>query len=317
MRGGMLKDSAPSVGQFASHDTRLRPLQALDPPGILERDHEPILVKAQLSAPGILVELCECPVVRGEKTITCETDHILCLGLSPLLPQSSGRFRSELAGRFASFGALHLRPAGVPLEFRYASGGFRSVRCRFDPAFFSIPASIDHWTAAGLEACLDIREPRIENALLRLADECSRPKSDSDALVAGLGATVQVDLARYLRAAHERGIARRGGLSALHLRRITEFVESSVGPPSNAELADVCGLSRSHLMRAFRLSTGSSVGKYVEGVRITKAKAMLAESTMPIAEIAKALAFPSATSFSHVFRRATGRTPRDYRTRVG
>lgn len=286
-------------------------------PGILEARHEATVVKAQLAAPGLIVELCDFPALRGEDRITCETETVLSLGLSPLLPDSSGRYRPGPYSRFARFGSLNLRPAGVPLEYRHAGGGFTSVRCRFDAADTLELSVGESWSVSELEACMNIHDPRIEEAMLRLAEECERPDAYSATLAHGLGRAILVDLARYFRAIRLRETSRRGGLSAVHLRRIAEYVEHGAGPAGITEIAELCGLSRSHLMRAFRQSTGKSVAKYVEGVRIARAKTLLAETMLPIAEIATRLGFPSAPAFSHVFRRATGRTPRDYRAWVG
>jgi len=291
--------------------------EPLAPPSILEARHDDVVVKARLQVPGITIELCNFPAVRGEETVSCEADTVLSLNLSPLLPNSSGRYRTSAYSRFTAFGQMHMRPAGIPLEFRYAGGGFRSVRCRFDAKEGEILGDMSDWGPVELDACLDIRDPRIENALLRLAEECERPGVGSDTLVAGLGATILVDLMRYFQSVRDRASVRLGGLSAVHLRRIMSCIDARVEPPRISELAELCGLSRSHLMRAFRQSTGQSIAKYVEGVRITKAKALLAESDRPIGDVARLLGFPSAAAFSHVFRRATGRTPREYRLRVG
>ena len=82
------------------------------------------------------------------------------------------------------------------------------------------------------------------------------------------------------------------------------------------DLAALCGLSRHHFMRAFRHSTGETVAKYVEAARIRRAKKLLTDGTLSMAEISAALGFPSPASFSTVFHRATGRTPGSYRGRM-
>ena len=90
-------------------------------------------------------------------------------------------------------------------------------------------------------------------------------------------------------------------------------VAAGTGRTGVAELARLCGLSRHHFMRAFRLSTGLTVAKYVEAARVSRAKTLLVASEQPIRAIAQQLGFAGAAAFATVFRRATGRTPSDYR----
>ena len=290
------------------------PLPAL--PGILEARDDDRVVKARLEAPGMVVELCDFPPLRSEDRVTCESETILSLGLSPLLPICSGRYASGTYSRFARLGALILRPMGMPLEFRHAGGEFTSVRCRF-ASTDRLKQPGESWSDAELEACLHIAEPRVEYAMIRLAEECKQPDANSAAIVASLGELILADLARYFQAVRTRATSRKGGLPASHLRRISEHIENSTAPPSISDLAALCGLSTSHLMRAFRQSTGKSVAKYAEHIRMSKAKTLLSESDLPISEIATRLGFSTPAAFSHSFRRVTGHTPRDYRSSIG
>jgi AraC family transcriptional regulator len=275
------------------------------------------VVRARVSAPGVEVELCAFPAVAGEEATTREDQAILSLGLSALLPGSAGRYRPEAHRRFVAFGPLHLRPAGVPLQFRYAGGRFRTVRCRFEPEHFSRLSGLGgDWTAAELDACLDLREPRVEEALLRLAAECESIQPDSPALVEALTSVALVDLGRHLRAVRARAEARTGGLPAALVRRIVEHVEAADAAPSVTDLAQLCGLSRGHFARSFRQSLGVTPAKYVEASRIRRAKAQLAETDEPIGGLATRLGFSSAAAFSKVFHRAVGRSPTDYRQRM-
>lgn len=285
-------------------------------PGILEARDDDHVVKARLEAEGVIVELCDYPLLRSEDRVTCESEMILSLGLSPLLPESSGRYAAGPYSRFARLGALVLRPIGIPLEFRHAGGEFTSVRCRFASSL-RLKQPGEDWSDAELEACLHITDPRVEYAMIRLAEECERPDARSRDVAASLGRIILADLARYFHSVRTQAGSRKGGLPASYLRRIADHVANSPAPSSVAELAHLCGLSASHLMRAFRQSTGKSVAKYVEDIRISKAKTLLAETRLPIRDIAARLGFSTAGAFSHSFRRATGRTPRDYRNSIG
>lgn len=286
-------------------------------PGIVDARDDKSVVQARLRAPGLLAELCRFPALRQEEVHICEMETTLSLGLSPLLPEAAGRYRPGPYSRFSSFGALNLRPAGVPLEYRHAGGEFSSVRLRLDNDYTARISTDDEWSQEELKACLNIEAPRIEDAMLRVAEECERPDEHSIALLTGLATVICADLARYflLVRHHERN--RKGGLSALHLRKIANHVQHENGPVTVAELAKLCDLSSSHLMRAFRQSTGKTIAKYVGEVRVAKAKTLLAETNMPVSQIARQLNFSTPAAFSTIFKRVTGRPPSEYRSHVG
>jgi AraC family transcriptional regulator len=294
--------------------TEIRTSSADSAPRLLEAREQSFVVRASLRAPGTSVEVCDFPIIRGEEFTSIERAPVLSLGLSPLLPGSQGRYRPGPGRRFLKFGRLHFRPRGVPLQVRYAAGPFSSVRARFSAEqFATITGFEDDLSDDQLAACLDIQNARIEDAMLRLSRECAAPGRSSEALTAALGTVVLVELARHLEDAEGRSQRRRGGLSARNLRRVAERVTSSASRPSVTELARLCELSRHHFMRAFHLSTGLTVAKYVEAARVSRAKTLVVASDRPLHEIAASLGFSSAAAFSTVFRRATGRSPSDYR----
>lgn len=69
-----------------------------------------------------------------------------------------------------------------------------------------------------------------------------------------------------------------------------------------------------HLARQFRRYYGASVGDYVRRLRVDKAKALLALSRVPLAELALELGFSNQSHFSHTFKRETGLSPGRYRS---
>jgi AraC family transcriptional regulator len=104
-------------------------------------------------------------------------------------------------------------------------------------------------------------------------------------------------------------------LAPWRLRRLQEHARSAAAPESTkiAFLADLCGVSASHLARSFRQTTGMTLRAYMESVRIDRARRLLAETEMPIKDVAGASGFSTARYFSSAFRRVAGDTPRDFR----
>ncbi|MDF2490779.1 MAG: AraC family transcriptional regulator [Pseudomonas sp.] len=79
-----------------------------------------------------------------------------------------------------------------------------------------------------------------------------------------------------------------------------------------AELAQVAGLGRYQLIRAFRQATGFTPHAYQLNARINRARAWLREG-QPLAEVAYRLGFADQSHFQRVFKAHTGVTPGLYR----
>lgn len=79
------------------------------------------------------------------------------------------------------------------------------------------------------------------------------------------------------------------------------------------DLAGVAGLSRFHLCRAFRDSTGLPPHAYLTRARLVSARQLLRGCDLPIGEVARACGFASPNQFATSFRKAMGVTPTRYR----
>ena len=110
----------------------------------------------------------------------------------------------------------------------------------------------------------------------------------------------------------------RGGLTALQLRRIKEFVDVHISKGIGiSELARLVGLSQFHFIRAFKHSVGLSPYQYVLSERISVAKELLSQRDRSIADVALAVGFSDASQLSRVFRKLVGVTPTAFRRESG
>jgi AraC-like DNA-binding protein len=82
-----------------------------------------------------------------------------------------------------------------------------------------------------------------------------------------------------------------------------------------AAMAHETGLSRKMLLRRFRAATGVSPINWLIGRRLHRAAELLAETTQNVGEVAAALGYPDAFTFSRQFRRRFGHPPREHRQR--
>ncbi len=76
-------------------------------------------------------------------------------------------------------------------------------------------------------------------------------------------------------------------------------------------------LSRSHLSRELGGALGMPFTDFVNGVRVEKSKALLSETSLPLAEIAGLAGFSDQSYFTKVFRKNTGVSPKEYRRSRG
>jgi len=79
------------------------------------------------------------------------------------------------------------------------------------------------------------------------------------------------------------------------------------------DLAQLCGISESSLVRRFRQVTGNSLTEYVINLRLENGAAMLRNSDEHVSEIALRVGFQDGNYFSRMFRRKFELSPRAYR----
>ena len=106
----------------------------------------------------------------------------------------------------------------------------------------------------------------------------------------------------------------RVGLVDRRLRRAIEFMHDNCGRElSLAEIASAAYLSEFHFARLFKKITGFTPHAYLAGLRVERARRLLAESDLSIVEVGAAVGYASQSHFTKVFREATGLTPRAFR----
>ena len=77
-------------------------------------------------------------------------------------------------------------------------------------------------------------------------------------------------------------------------------------------IADEVGISRVHLHRKMKELTGQTPHDFIRNLRLKRAATLLATQSMNVTEVMYACGFANATSFSTIFKKFYGMTPRDY-----
>ena len=98
------------------------------------------------------------------------------------------------------------------------------------------------------------------------------------------------------------------------IRFVCDYMDHHFAEPIQLErLCRLCGWSKSTLLRAFLRDKGITPYRYLENIRIAKAKQLLEQGMAP-AESALRTGFYDQSHFSRLFRRLTGLTPGDCRS---
>ncbi len=98
------------------------------------------------------------------------------------------------------------------------------------------------------------------------------------------------------------------------LEKIMECVRKNL---TNSDLnidmiSDEVGISRVHLHRKMKELTGQTPHDFIRSIRLKKAAQLLTEKGMNVTEVMYACGFANSASFSTIFRKYYGMSPRDY-----
>ena len=105
-----------------------------------------------------------------------------------------------------------------------------------------------------------------------------------------------------------------GGLSPGAMRRVREYVEVHLGESIDLSmLAAAAGLSVHHFARQFKQSAGVTPHVYLTQQRVERARDLLVQTDLPLAEIALVVGFFDQGHLARHFRHRLGTTPREFR----
>jgi AraC family transcriptional regulator len=211
-------------------------------------------------------------------------------------------------------GDLHINPGDRPIFQRWTSSP-RILVIAMEQAFVKqiVDEAFDG-KELELRTQIGIRDPVIEGMAAAWRRELAERGAGGRLYTEGLGSALAVHVFR----AYGDGLSRSptviGGLGALRLRRVVDYIEAHLAEDiSLSDLAGLADLSTHHFGEAFKASTGTSPHRYLIERRILRAKELLLGAEQSIAEIAISVGFASHSHFTDNFRRLTGTTPSRFR----
>lgn len=100
----------------------------------------------------------------------------------------------------------------------------------------------------------------------------------------------------------------------IRVRRATSFVNDNCHLPLTLhEIAAVANLSPFHFLRVFKMATGQTPHRFLNTVRVNRARRYLERGDLSITEIAHLCGFTTPSRLATAFRRETGLSPSAYR----
>lgn len=98
------------------------------------------------------------------------------------------------------------------------------------------------------------------------------------------------------------------------LERVMSVINKNLGNSdlSVDKIAEEVGISRVHLHRKMKELTGQTPHDFIRNIRLKKAATLLSSGSMNVSEVMYACGFSNAASFSTVFKKLYGISPREY-----
>lgn len=239
-------------------------------------------------------------------------EHLLLLSMSGCSGEmrTAGGLRASAQAR----GGVCLIPSGEPFSTR-VGGDAEALGIYLDPGLVERAArEADPAGRFEVVARANARDPLVSRVGMALLAEMDAAAPGARLYAESLANVLAVHVLRNYTAAGAEPRGFRGGLSGRRLRRVLSYIEENHERDLTLEdLAGEAAMSTFHFAREFKRATGTTPHQHLIRLRVERAKALLAESRLPLAEVGLRTGFSHQSHFTRLFRRLTGTTPQSYR----
>jgi len=162
-----------------------------------------------------------------------------------------------------------------------------------------------------------VRDATVQQLGTLLWSELRLGMTPAPMFLESLGNVLAVHLLRNYAASRQPVLQPNRGLTPQQLRRAVAYIQDNLTDSDRtlklAAIAEAVGMSPYHFAREFKQSTGQAPHHYIMERRIERAKELLADGALSVAEIAYRTGFASQSHLSTLFRRFTKMSPSTYR----
>jgi AraC family transcriptional regulator len=274
--------------------------------------HSPALFKRGAAWDGIRLEHFR--FGAGRLPEHAHKEHLV---LTPLSESCTGEIRtaSGFRVRGSRRGSACVIPSGHPLSASL-DGEAEHLALYLEPSLVTRAASEAGARARSFEVVerCSQSDPVISHVGMALLTELDSEGPGGRLYAESLANVLAVHLLRHYTASGMSEQRFTGGLTGQRLRSVKDFIGDNYERDLTlAELAQAARMSTFHFAREFKRATGTTPHQYLIKFRVERAKAMLAESRLPLVEVGYRAGFSHQSHFSRLFRRLTGTTPLSYR----
>lgn len=216
-------------------------------------------------------------------------------------------------------GRIMFVPPGEAVHCLFSGGVRRTVSCLFDiEALGIVRTRAWDWGEIDPAKAFDVRNPYVQVAVQRLAQEASSPSLAGDIQVEAALMFLASELQRHFKDTADLDEAVRHKLDARQLGLIRAYVEDQVGAfPTLQDIADLVGMSAQTLSLKYRNATGQTLRTYMSEAKLTRAKRLLTQhDEVLMKQVAHLSGFGCPATFAVAFRKETNLTPSEYRRRM-
>lgn len=264
-------------------------------------------------------------VVAGQVRFLVEDRPYLLASGDTLLLEPDVRHCADWVGsEGCRFYFVHFQPVTAPVPTTHAEEAERAEAMKAElreqlvtHPFYILPRIRLAMIALPVHGALGSRQDTVCTLFERALAERSHFGVDSQLVIAQLVAHMLTQAARASAMGSASGTLSEEGAMDRTLQAALARIHADSGEAFSVHaLAESVGVSQQYLTRLFSVRLGMPPLRYVNRLRMDRAKALMRRTRMDIQEIAWACGFPNPYYFSRLFRQLEGESPSRYRRRL-
>lgn len=251
---------------------------------------------------------------RAGEGRVCLPQHITCITMSKEkrteIQIDDGTSKKVTVPRH-SFSFI---PAGTPVSAVHDSD--YEYLCVFQDAdvFDAIAKSMPNETGGQLKYMASVTDPLVTQVMLAISQEARDEGINGKLYVDALSQTLASRILQLQSSSQFDEEAEEGSSSGFDLETVVDYINAYlIEDLSVGELSKLVDMNPYAFSRAFKQATGTSPYQFVLNKRIERAKSLLKDPTVSIADVAYHVGFSSQSHMTTVFSKNIGVTPKVYR----